>query len=547
MPDFHDITRRNFIKSGALAGAGLFWSLHSVPFLRLSDAFAAGFSPLPNSPIEELASFPGAQFNGDDTTHPHDALWNKEEYIRARGGRPRISQKNKVVVVGGGMSGLLSAYFLRDFSPLLLEQAPRLGGNSKGESFQGTAFSIGAAYIGLPEKGGAIESLFGELGLRPRLESEEESRVFFQNRGLLHLWSGETDPAAREQFRSVAAAFREILEKSFPSIPWEKEGDLPKDAFEALDAESAAHWLARNFPGLHSHLAEYFQLYAWSSFGGSLEEISAAQFLNFITAETQGVLAFPGGNSAVARALAQALPRENLRSSCMVLEVKNNAAGAEVLFENQLGQLESIQAEAVVMAAPKFVARYLLPELSPARNEYWKNIPYRSYVVANVLLNGKTANPVFDSFRLEGKVPDAPSFGHRSDRAYSDFVFAGWAQKNEAAILTFYKPYPFEGARSLIMSEAAHERVKNEILAELPKTLATLGLSNSVAGIRLTRWGHALPLAQPGRLSESGLAHLGEPLGRIAFANQDNFMNPSFESCFSAAQDAAGKTRKTLS
>lgn len=539
--------RRTFLQSCVTTGLSLYGFSHGFPLLRLPVARAGeAFDLNPASPIQKVSgAFVSGVFNGDDISRPHDLLWNVENYVRGKGGRPTSFDFAKVAVVGGGMSGLLSAYALRDQSPILFEQAPAFGGNSKGEEYRGSAFSIGAAYIGVPEEGGEIEKLFAEIGIAKsyRRENPEEVEVSFS--GLKKIWRGETDPARREAIAKVTAELSRIYREAYPEIPWTKDGDLTQEEFRALDNQTAKIWLEKKFPDLHPHVEEFFQIYCWSSFGGSLDELSAAQFLNFICAETEGVIAFPGGNAAIGVALHQSLmkklPAENLKSYSMVLEVKNVADGVEILYEDNTGKIRLLKAKAVVMAAPKYVARYIVKGLDSDRDDTWKELLYRAYAVCNVLLKTKVSAPAFDVFSLEGKVPASPTFGSRTDRPWADFVFAGWADRGEGqSVLTLYKPYPFEGARSLVSSEVAHKRIQEEIEKEFPKTLASLGLpADSIEGIRVTRWGHSLPLAQPGMLTGSTFEFISAPHGRIAFANQDNYMSPAFESCFTAAQEAA--------
>ena len=170
MPNF---SRREFIRLSALTGASLYlgfrpWELLAAP------------NSVDDSPIGRVEGiFPSLDFNGDDVRRPHQLLWDVEGYVRSKGGRPLQATAASVVVVGGGMAGLLSAYFLRDQKPLLLEQAQRFGGNSQGEVFGGATYSTGAAYITVPETGGAIDRMFRELGLdkQLRLEPESEARV----------------------------------------------------------------------------------------------------------------------------------------------------------------------------------------------------------------------------------------------------------------------------------------------------------------------------------------------------------------------------------
>ena len=304
-------------------------------------------------------------------------------------------------------------------------------------------------------------------------------------------------------------------------------------------------------PQLHPHIEEYFQVYAWSSFGGSLDELSAAQFLNFAAAETQGVMAFAGGNAAIAAALhanlLRVLPAGSLASNSIVLEVKEVPGGVEVLYENTKGALRLVKARSVVFAAPKYVAKGIVKNLAPAQASAWKSMNYRAYVVANVLLKRKVDPKAFDLFRLQGKVPETPSFGRKPARAFTDLVFADWASRGKAtqSVLTVYKPLPYDGARNSLVD--AHARILRELETEMAQTLPLLGIpASELAGIRLTRWAHSVPLAEPGLIKNGSLEKIGAPHGRISFANQDNYMNPAFETAFSAAEKAAGEARKFL-
>lgn len=50
-------------------------------------------------------------FTGDDFTRPHQILWNKPAFIEAIGGRPKSKRTEELVIIGGGMSGLMSAIY----------------------------------------------------------------------------------------------------------------------------------------------------------------------------------------------------------------------------------------------------------------------------------------------------------------------------------------------------------------------------------------------------------------------------------------------------
>src|ERR1700739_1053195 len=60
--------------------------------------------------------------------------------------RPDVTRKVDIAIVGGGMSGLSAAYFLRGKDWLLLEKEDHFGGNAYQEEFAGQPYSTAAAY-----------------------------------------------------------------------------------------------------------------------------------------------------------------------------------------------------------------------------------------------------------------------------------------------------------------------------------------------------------------------------------------------------------------
>jgi protoporphyrinogen oxidase len=57
-----------------------------------------------------------------------------------------VKPTTRVIKSFVGLSGLITAYPLRKFKPIILEQSPRFGGNAKGQSGRGLEYSIGAAF-----------------------------------------------------------------------------------------------------------------------------------------------------------------------------------------------------------------------------------------------------------------------------------------------------------------------------------------------------------------------------------------------------------------
>ena len=59
-----------------------------------------------------------------------------------------------------------------------------------------------------------------------------------------------------------------------------------------------------------------------------------------------------------------------------------------------------------------------------------------------------------------------------------DLIFADWANNDRAdrSVLTIYKPLPYEGGKSTIVDDLAHERFRQEVLKELPAQLKDFGI-----------------------------------------------------------------------
>ena len=546
----HNLHRRQFLTRSlqvmsalSLGGAWL------KPACALADHSSFRDDVERASPLTNIAgAFDSSTLTGDNFNKPHDLLRRLDAYLESRGGWPAsVSETHDVIIVGGGLSGLLSAHELRDKKWVVFEQAERFGGNSKSEIHGGLRFGLGPAYVSLPEAGSPEEGLFNELGLlkEARVERSSESRVIFG--GLKDFWKGETEPGARDCLARIEAAIQICNDRAFPEIPWQPGGDLTREETVELDRFTALQWLEAQGP-LHAHVREYFQLYCWSAFGGSIEEISAAQFLNFVASEANGILVFPGGNGRLTEALFHSLKRINpsgLKPGTIVLDVAQSGDRVEALVESADGVLYRIAAKSLIMTAPKYVARHILRKsLSTEQSHAWESINYRAYLVANVLVTfpQPVKAPAFDLFCLKGSAPDAPTFGRRTDRNCTDLVFANWAdgEVQGQSVLTLYRPFPLDGARHFLMGFDV-EKKKAELTAELKNWLPQIGMKEfSVDGVRLSLWGHSIPLAAAGLMASGVLDRIAQPIGRrIFFANQDDAVNPAFETCFASARRAA--------
>lgn len=540
--------RRDFFRHLGLPVAGFYLAgcsskkgVASASGEDMTD-FLTDISPIDRSPKQFFSN----TYSGDNPHEVHPVLWDKDGFITAKGGLPEPSKKAKVVIVGGGMSGLLMAYQLKDYSPIILEQAPRMGGNSKGESFEGLEYSIGAAYFTSPAKDSKADQLFKELGVYDIVQSKKEGdAVILKNKLLKHFWEGEADPKAKEQLKKVHDYLHQMGTNenglTFPEVPTPLS---LRDYVNSLDNQSLYEHIKALVGGtIHPHLKTLIEHYCWSSFAGSSKEISAASGLNFLAGEASEVCVAKGGNSGIAEkilfALGKYLPKENFKNKALVFDVNHKDQDVEVTYADEKGNLTMIKADYVVLCCPKFITAKILNNIEPDRLESIQKLTYRSYLVANVIINKKCPVPYYDLYLLGDGNTKLENVQKSSEKQKAtDICVANFADPDDAkTVLTFYRGIPYNNFRATLIDDENLKMFREEFMVQAKTLLPVIGLDpKDIMDIRMTRWGHPLPLAEKGLIAKKIVDKIKKPFGeRVYFCEQDNWMLPAIETCLSEA------------
>ena len=528
-----------------LKGVGVMPLLPLLPACRLADRPESSEEPslARIGPIDRMRdNRPGPFFSGDDFSLPHQILWNKPAYLQSIGGPPKPSREVELAIVGGGMSGLMSAYLLRDKKPLLLEQGPRFGGNAKGESWNGLDYAIGAAYMVKPEQGGPLYEILKQLNIVSdwTIQAGGHTDAVLNGMRLENFWTGAGEPEQAADYKRLYDYFMSFNREGGNIFPEYPTNDMHlRQYINRLDREDfRTHLEGINGSPLPLQLATLIEHYCFSSFGGSAGEISAAAGINFFAGELRDLAVFPGGNAYVAEALLKRLYRElpahHLLPDSLVFDVRNANGGVTISYLDANRQPQSILSEKVVMACPKFVASKLIDDLSAAKLAAIAELEYRAYLVANLLVNRPVAEAAYDIFWLgPGRADLAHVADYAKSRGLTDIVNANFAAPHRRqAVLSFYQAFPYHGGRNELFSPDAYELMKTKISSQISREVYPFyDLHDAdIADLRLSRWGHPLPLAAVGLLDRGVVDSLRAPIdGRIYFVEQDNWALPAIE------------------
>lgn len=454
---------------------------------------------------------------------------------------PKRRERARLVIAGGGMSGLCAAWWLQkkgfhDFVVLEMEAEP--GGNSRSGQNEVSAYPWGAHYIPVPNRESIlVREMLEEFGALHNGEWQDrflchtpQERLFLHGR-----WQEGIEPELavtaedhREYIR-FNARIREFRDTGAFTIPMALGERKNTPELAGLDTLTFAQWLTQE--GFRSKALWWFCDYSTrDDYGANVQETSAWAGIHYFAArspEEKGPLTWPEGNGWLLGKLFGKVGK-HVRTGQAVSRVRREGTGWRVTTE----ETEWL-CEAVIFAAPAFLAPYLIEGFASL-----SDLSYSPWMVTNLTLDRLpkgAEEPAWDNV-----IYGSPSLGyvvatHQSLRTYID-----------RTVWTHY--WALAGGdprlRRAELLKTNWKECSERVLQDLQR--AHPDIRACVRHIDIYRNGHAMCRPTPGFLSQPERHRLHAGMPGLAFAHADGSGFSIFEEAQYRGVEAARRVLSRL-
>ncbi len=432
------------------------------------------------------------------------------------GGKEQERVRMPLVIVGGGVAGLSAAWRadklgFRDF--VVLELESRAGGNSRWGEDGGVRYPWGAHYVPVPDQRiPLVAELFEDLGVLRNglwdglhLAREPLHRLYKDGAWMEGLEPGpkasKVDRDQFDRFWDVMDFYRQGGEFSIPIRRPEQTA--------ALDQGSMKAWLVEQ--GFFSAWLHWYVDYGCrDDYGASYDQTSAWAGIHYFASRPEddlGVLTWSQGNGWIVERLLERVGGL-VRTDAPVERIERRGERLEVLAGGTL-----YEADAVVFAAPVFLAPYVMPQIA-AELPSLERFTYSPWMVANLILEeppaGDGARPAWENILYDSAGLGYVSAAHRAGDSVGGH-----------GVWTYYRALcdetPLSARRRLLQMPFAE-------CAALPLEdlgRAHPGLGDHVARIDIMRYGHAMIRPTPSLISSAERRALEDLDGPLQFGASD--------------------------
>ena len=377
--------------------------------------------------------------------------------------------RRRVVVVGGGISGLTAAHELRrgGRDVLVIEAADRVGGVVQTKHAADCTFESGPSSF--PDSAAEIFELAQQLGIEDRIINATDAaktRLIYHRHRLLPVPMNPRDIRDSEIFTSREKA-RFLLERFIPKRRRDRPESVAHFFYRRFGKASARTLVDAFVSGIYCGDARHIGLrsafpvlhHMEQKYGSITKAFRVRKKANKPFA--MNLHSFEGGLSELMISLAKGLG-DGVWSNSAVKAVAPDGTGFKLNVERK-GGLEEIRADQIVIAAPAPVAGLLLAPFHPMVSDLLFDVDY-----AGVL----TIHAAFDDEEIEN-LPDA--FGFLSPRpsrmrtlgwGFSSKIFPNRAPEGMCALSGW-----IGGSKDAAALGAPEDAVRHIVLGELSLAL----------------------------------------------------------------------------
>jgi len=416
----------------------------------------------------------------------------------------------RIAIIGAGIAGLSTAYYLSKLSQqggqrldiTFLEKEGRLGGSLLTERADGFLMEGGPDCF-ISEKPWALK-LCKELGLEQEVvgTNQEVRRTFILWGGQLHeipegfmllaptsLW-----PFVRSSLFSLPGKARMGLDLILPRKKSDTEESLAAFVRRRLGREALERIAEPLVAGIHAGDPETMSLQSTFPRFIDLEGEHRSliwgmrqrkkQFVH-IRARYTMFITLRDGMEGMVTALEQALPHGiiSLGGEVVGIEKIQTKSGGKPFYRLQTkGKKKTLEADAVVLAAPAFASSRLLQGIAGDIADQLNTIPYVSTATVNLAYERSQIGHPLDGYgfvvpRLEGRQIMAATF--------SSVKFPGRAPKGKALLRCFVG-----GAKNEELVAWGDDKLTTAVKEDIAEIL---NIEGEPQHIRIFRWEKAMP------------------------------------------------------